>query len=306
MFTDIRHKNWIEKLPEAAQPYAYLVRADRPIGSWLLFWPGAWAIVLAAVYPEMTGGVLLTLLLFAIGAPVMRGAGCTINDLWDRDLDKQVERTAARPIASGQIPVKHAIIFLGVLFFIGLLILLQLTLPAVLLGFAAIPFVILYPLMKRFTFWPQAFLGLTFNFGALIGWAAIDVTIAYAAVIVYIAGFFWTLAYDTIYAFQDIEDDLTIGVKSTAILFQDDPKPIISFFYAMLIIMTGYALIEVGDAIWPVVTLIPAIWYVTGLVYQWNPDSQHNSLKTFKANKIVGAWIFFACLLTSILTSAFI
>lgn len=301
MFTDIRHKDWIKALPGPVQPYLYLMRADRPIGSWLLFWPGAWGIVLAAQYPDQLPLVLYTLLLFAIGAPIMRGAGCTINDLWDRNLDRHVERTATRPIASGQIPVRYAMVFLAGLLLIGLYILTRLSPTAVLLGLACIPLIVLYPLMKRYTFWPQAFLGLTFNFGALIGWAAIDVTVSQIAVALYLGGVFWTIGYDTIYAFQDIEDDLTIGIKSTALLFQDRPLPMLSFFYMAAMTLIGYALILAAGTFLAIVFLLPAIWYSARLLYVWNPDSQENSLAVFKNNKILGGLIFLACLLTGVI-----
>ena len=301
MFTDIRHKGWIKALPDPVQPYLYLMRADRPIGAWLLFWPGAWAIVLAAEYPDQLSLLLYTLVLFALGAPIMRGAGCTINDLWDRDLDRHVERTARRPIASGRIPVRNALVFLGVLLLIGLYILTQLSPTAVLLGLACVPLIILYPLMKRFTYWPQLFLGLTFNFGALIGWAAIDVTISQIAVILYIGGVFWTIGFDTIYAFQDIEDDLSIGIKSTAILFQDQPLPTLSFFYMAAMTLIGYALVLASGSFWTLLFLLPAIWYAARLLYVWNPASQENSLAVFKNNKILGGLVFLACLLTGVM-----
>lgn len=301
MFTDIRQKGWIKALPEKAQPYAYLMRLDRPIGNWLLFWPGAFAIVLAAEFPEMVDTALTTLLLFAIGAPVMRAAGCTINDLWDRELDKGVERTAGRPIAAGDITPKQALYLLGGLLFLGLIILMQLPLTAVLLGFAALPLVILYPLMKRYTFWPQAFLGLTFNFAVLIGWAAIDITLPMEAFLLFLAGLFWTMGYDTIYAFQDIEDDLTIGVKSTAILFQDNPKPVIWIFYGAFAVLLGLVqVLSSGSAAAPL-SLIPAIWYGGSLIYNWNPDSQINSLETFKANRWVGLLVFAGCVITALI-----
>lgn len=301
MFTDIRHKNWIKALPEKAQPFAYLMRLDRPIGSWLLFWPGAFAIILAAEFPEMFDTALYTLFLFAIGAPIMRAAGCIINDLWDKDLDKSVERTAQRPIAAGDITPKQAMYLLGGLTLVGFIILMQLPLTSVLLGFAALPLIVLYPLMKRYTFWPQAFLGLTFNFAVLIGWAAIEITLPVEALILFLAGLFWTIGYDTIYAFQDIEDDLSIGVKSTAILFQDNPKPIIWLFYGAFVVLLGIVVVMSSGSMAAPLALIPAVWYGGSLIYNWNPASQNNSLKTFKSNRILGFLVFLGCVITALI-----
>lgn len=300
-FTDIRRKGWIESLPSFLRPYAYLMRLDRSIGSWLLFWPGAWAIVLAGEYPEMTANIVFILMLFAIGAPIMRGAGCTINDYWDREIDKLVGRTADRPIAAGHISPKAALIFLGGLLVLGLFILCQLPITSVLLGMACVPLIVFYPLVKRYTFWPQLFLGLTFNFGALIGWAAVDITVSQIAVILYLAAIFWTLGYDTIYAFQDIEDDLTIGVKSTAILFRDNPLPVICLFYMGCVTLVGYALYLASASLWSFVALMPAGIYALSMIYAWNPGAPESSLLTFKRNKIFGAWVFLACLVTGLL-----
>ena len=288
MFTDIKTPHLIAKLPEKIRPYAYLMRADRPIGSWLLFWPGVWAIFLAADFPAQSLGVLTTLILFAGRAPIMSGAVCTINDLWDRKLDREVERTAGRPLASGDISPRAAMIFLGALLAIGLIILLQLPWLAVGLGVLVLPLIAVYPYMKRLTFWPQAFLGLTFNFGALIGWAAMDNTLSAPALFLYGAGIFWTLFYDTVYAFQDIEDDLKLGLKSTAILFRKRPKQAVTVFYLISagLLCTSFVMTE--SSLWALIPLVPAIWYGFRMIYCWNPGSQHNSLQTFKANKYFG------------------
>lgn len=301
MFTDIK-KSWIEKLPSPARPYAYLMRLDRPIGSWLLFWPGIWAILLAAQFPEMSLTALQTIILFAIGAPIMRAAGCIVNDLWDRKLDQKVERTATRPLASGKISPRAAIINLGVLLTLGFAILLQLPLTSVLLGIAVLPFIAIYPLMKRLTYWPQAFLGITFNFGVLIGWAAMDITLPPEALILYLGGVFWTLAYDTIYGFQDIEDDLKIGVKSTSILFKDSPLfPVSLFYFASLTLVVIVAATQ-AQSYWAVIFFIPAFIHISRLIYAWNPQSQSNSLDSFKANKWTGFWLALGCLCTTLVS----
>ena len=199
--------------PRFARPFVALARLDQPVGVWLLLWPCLWAIGLASDgLPDI--GLLA---LFTAGAFVMRAAGCTLNDIFDRDFDARVERTRRRPLPSGAIGVKGAVAFMAVLLGAGLAILLQLNLFAILLGAGSLLLVVLYPLMKRITYWPQAFLGLTFNYGALLGWAAVEGGIGWPAGLLYAGGIAWTLGYDTIYAHQDKEDDLLIGVKSSAI-----------------------------------------------------------------------------------------
>jgi len=228
--TDIIQTGWVGKMPQSVQPYLYLMRLDRPIGTWLLLLPAWWAI-------GMNGASLYLMALFAVGALVMRGAGCVVNDLWDRDLDGQVERTSTRPIPSGDVSIRQALAFLCCLLSIGFVILLQLNTVSIILGGVSLIFVGLYPLMKRITWWPQAFLGLTFNFGALMGWAAATGDVPWQAWVLYAAGFFWTIGYDTIYALQDRADDALIGIKSTARLFVDkwqvNPAIPCATFYAI-------------------------------------------------------------------------
>jgi 4-hydroxybenzoate polyprenyltransferase len=206
-----RERGWVERLPERLRPYAVLARWDRPIGSWLLLLPGWWALALAPGGPDF--GLVA---LFAIGAVAMRGAGCVINDLIDRDLDARVERTRHRPLASGQLSVAQALGFLALQLLVGLLVLIPLNRFAIAVALASVPLIVIYPLMKRITWWPQAFLGITFNWGALTGWAAATGALAAPALLLYAAGFFWTLGYDTIYAHQDKADDALIGVRSSA------------------------------------------------------------------------------------------
>jgi 4-hydroxybenzoate polyprenyltransferase len=206
-----RERGWIEHLPERLRPYAVLARWDRPIGSWLLLLPGWWALALAPGGPD-----LRLVALFALGAVAMRGAGCVINDLIDRDLDARVERTRQRPLASGRLGVSQALAFLALQSLVGALVLLAFKRFAIVLALASLPLIVIYPLMKRITWWPQAFLGITFNWGALVGWAAATGELAAPALLLYAAGFFWTLGYDTIYAHQDKTDDALIGIRSTA------------------------------------------------------------------------------------------
>ncbi len=295
MFTDIVKTRLIESLPENMRAYAYLMRLDRPIGYWLLFWPGAWAIMLAGAITSASAITLVYYLtLFLIGSIVMRGAGCVINDLWDKDLDKHVERTANRPIASGQISKKQAFVFLGGLLLIGLIILLQLNITTIVTGLASVPFVILYPYMKRMTYWPQLFLGVTFSFGALIGWTAVTGEVGWPALLLYAAAIFWTLGYDTVYAYQDIEDDRKVGIKSTALVFGDNPKPFVSVFYAIAFCLILTALFWTTQNMMVKVLLIPTAIQMFWQIRFWKPGDQASSLTTFKSNHLAGFLVFVA------------
>ena len=224
--------NWVQRAPKPAQPYLRLMRADRPIGTWLLYLPCLWGLGFGAINgAHPIGLIALYAGLFAIGAYAMRGAGCAYNDIVDRGFDGQVARTALRPIPAGEISVKQAWAFLGFLCLVGLLVVLQLNPFTIALSFASLGLVAAYPFMKRITYWPQAWLGLTFNWGALVGFAALTGGLNAGAIAVYVAGFFWTLGYDTIYAHQDKEDDALIGVKSTALRFGERTKPWLVAFY---------------------------------------------------------------------------
>ena len=222
-------------MPPRLRPFVALARLDHPIGVWLLLWPCLWAIALASDgLPDI--GLLA---LFTAGAFVMRAAGCTLNDIFDRDFDARVERTRSRPLPSGAIGVRGAVAFMAVLLGAGLAILLQLNLFAILLGAGSLLLVVVYPLMKRITYWPQAFLGLTFNYGALLGWAAVAGGIGWPAGLLYAGGIAWTLGYDTIYAHQDKEDDLLVGVKSSALALGPRTRPFLIAFYVVAV--AGFA-----------------------------------------------------------------
>lgn len=237
---DIARDGWVDRLlPAALRPYARLARLDRPIGTWLLLFPGWWAIVLATPPDQELDWKLLAL--FAIGALVMRGAGCTINDIVDRDFDAQVARTRTRPIPAGEVSVRQALVFLALQGLIGLGILLQLTSTAILLGVGVLGLVVAYPFMKRITWWPQLFLGLTFNWGAVLGWAAVVDGVPAAALLLYAGGIAWTLGYDTIYAHQDKEDDVLIGVKSSALALGTRTRPWLFVFYAAAVALFAAA-----------------------------------------------------------------
>jgi 4-hydroxybenzoate polyprenyltransferase len=275
-------------LPQRLRPFAVLARLDKPIGTWLLLWPGLWSVALA------TDGLpdIRLLALFAAGALVMRSAGCVYNDIVDRDFDARVERTRDRPIAAGVISVKTALVFLTLLLAIGLAILLQLNGFAILLGIASLVLVFTYPFMKRITYWPQAFLGLTFNWGALLGWAAVEGGLSWPAGLLYAGGIAWTLGYDTIYAHQDKEDDALIGVKSSALALGDKTKPWLWIFYSLT--LAGFAAAgALSHIAWPFYAGLGAaallfIWQATTLKTANGVDC----LAKFKLNFWVGVVIF--------------
>jgi len=294
--SDIRSDHWSLRLaPAAARPYLRLIRFDRPIGTWLLLFPCWWSLALAAAadgrWPDWR-----LMLLFAVGALVMRGAGCTANDLADRDYDAKVARTAMRPIPSGQISPRQALAFLALELLAGLLVLVQLNGFAILLGVAALPLVFAYPFMKRFTYWPQAWLGLTFNWGALLGWAAATGGLAWPPVLLYGAGILWTLGYDTIYAHQDKEDDALIGVKSSALRLGERTRPWLAGFYAGAAALLAAAGLAAGLG-WPFLLAVALVaghfaWQLAGL----DTEDPADCLMRFKSNRFVG-WIVLAGLL---------
>jgi 4-hydroxybenzoate polyprenyltransferase len=288
-YTDIKREGWVRHLPPKLGDYALLMRLDRPVGWWLLLLPGWWGIALGAGgLMSMTSRDWSIVFLFLIGAILMRGAGCIVNDLWDRELDQKVERTRTRPLASGRIKVREAAFLLLALLLSSLLILLQMPMATIALGVISLLPVILYPLMKRITWWPQAFLGITFNVGALMGFSAATGYIGAAALLLYAAGFFWTMGYDTIYAYQDKADDELAGIKSTARLFGDHPKKWLAAFYSLTISLFVVALMMTGAGLLPIILLsIPAAHFVWQ-VATFNPFDQHNALKRFKSNRIAG------------------
>ncbi len=224
-YTDIKTDTWLDRtLPPALMPYAQLMRLDRPIGTWLLLIPCWWGVTLAC--PKIPN--IWFMVLFALGAVVMRGAGCVVNDIYDRNLDKQVERTRTRPLASGEVQLWQALVFLVLLLVIGFGILLLFNHFTMGLGVSSLLLVFTYPAMKRISWWPQLFLGFTFNWGALMGWSAVTNNLSISVILLYIAGVFWTLGYDTIYAYQDRNDDERVGVKSTARFLGDSPMPMVT------------------------------------------------------------------------------
>ncbi|MCA3420161.1 MAG: 4-hydroxybenzoate octaprenyltransferase [Roseomonas sp.] len=292
--TDIRTSGWVARLPQAWRPYALLMRLDRPIGSWLLFLPGLWAFAMVA--PDWRQGLWLTAL-FGLGAVLMRGAGCVVNDLWDRDLDRQVERTAGRPLASGALRARHALVFLALVLAAALLILLQLNRTAQVLGVASLIPVVLYPLAKRVTDWPQAVLGVIFSWAAPMGYAAVTGGLDAAAFALWAAGFFWILGYDTIYAHQDREDDALVGIRSSALRLGEKTRPFLILCYGLtmaLLVLAGWL---AGLAPWYLLGLALPGAMLARQVIRLDIADPALCLRLFKANRDVGLAIAAAFLL---------
>ena len=291
MFTDIEKGGWIEQMPSAVRPYLYLSRLDRPVGVWLLLLPGVWSIGLSS---GLSG--VAAICLFVVGATVMRAAGCVINDMWDRDLDAQVERTRARPLASGVLGLKQAALFLFALLLCGLIVLLQFNWLTIMLGFCSLPLVIAYPFMKRITYWPQLFLGFTFNFGALMGWSAMSGALSYSAVLLYFGGILWTIGYDTIYAHQDKEDDVLIGVRSTALKFGEKSRVFVGGLYAGCALSFASALYLYSlSVVLFFISLAVMIFALFWQMMRWDMDDQQSSLKAFKSNRDFGLILVVLC-----------
>ena len=295
--TDAVTAHWFAALPPRLQPWARLMRLDRPIGTWLLFWPCVFGLILGSIADERNftdWRDFYYVILLGVGAVVMRGAGCAFNDIIDRDFDAQVARTRGRPIPSGAIKVRDASIFTAALSLIGLIILLQFNWLAVGLGAGSLLLVGAYPFMKRITFWPQAWLGLTFNWGALLAFAAETGRIDLADLYLYAGLFFWTLGYDTIYAHQDKEDDALIGVKSTALLLGGQSRKWILRFYAIaftFILAAGFA----DHAGWAFgFVMLAAGAHLLWQVKRLDIDNDDNCLMLFRSNRITGALIALA------------
>lgn len=276
-------------LADTVRAYGRLARLHRPTGFLLLMWPCWWAVALA--WPDDATGVRL-LALFFVGAVTMRAAGCVWNDIVDRDIDSRVARTRDRPIASGRISIPAGAVFMGALAFVGLAVLLQLRPAAIAVGLASVVLIVPYPFMKRVTWWPQVWLGLAFNWGALVGWAAATGRIEWPAAALYAAGIAWTIGYDTIYAHQDRSDDALIGVKSSARLLGDRTRPVLGLFYALTVIGTGTAA-GLAGASWPAWAGIAA----AAPVLAWQAvtldiDDPENCAVRFRANNIFAALVF--------------
>jgi 4-hydroxybenzoate polyprenyltransferase len=289
--------NWVDvAAPGWARPYLRLSRADRPIGSWLLLLPCWWSSALAAIKAGVPIPDLRHIVLFAVGAAAMRGAGCTWNDLVDRDLDAMVERTRSRPIPSGQVSVRTAAGWLVAQALVGLAMLAQLNGFAVAVGIASLAIVAVYPFMKRFTWWPQVGLGLAFSWGALMGWAAAFGRLDDPALLLYAGSIAWVIGYDTIYAHQDRDDDALIGIKSTALLFAERTKPAIAAFYAAAVVLIGAAGYRAGGGAIFAIGLAAFAAHLAWQVYKLDIASPANCLMVFRSNRDAG-FILFAGLL---------
>jgi 4-hydroxybenzoate polyprenyltransferase len=292
---------WVDRLPPRAATYARLARFDRPAGIWLLFWPclmGAFLAPPAGWWPSWP--------LFLVGAVAMRAAGCVYNDIVDRNLDRQVARTAARPLASGAISVRDAWIFLVTLAFVGLGVLLALPRQAQLVALASLALVAAYPFMKRLTWWPQAWLGLTFNWGVPVGWAAADPAARAdmpVMLLVYAATVCWTLGYDTLYAAQDAEDDALAGVKSSARALGRRLKPAVAGFYTATILLLAAAMMQWTEAPLLLLALAPAALHFAWQVKRFDPADTATALAAFRSNQVTGL-LLLAPLLLAALTRA--
>ncbi len=288
--SDIDRGDWVECwLPPRARPYARLARLDRPIGTWLLLFPAWWGIALASRrWPDPA-----LLALFALGAIVMRGAGCTLNDIADRRYDVRVARTRLRPLPSGAVTVRQAVMFLGLQLAVGAAVLLSLNRTSILLGIAVLGLIGSYPFMKRVTYWPQLFLGLNFNWGALIGWTAVAGALGRPALLLYLGGIFWTVGYDTIYAHQDKEDDALIGVKSSALALGQRTRPWLFVFYAAAILLWGLAGFAAGLGALFWVGLAAATLQLSWQATRVDIDRPADCLAKFRSNRAVG-WLMLA------------
>jgi 4-hydroxybenzoate polyprenyltransferase len=284
--------NWVDGVaPAWARPYLRLARLDRPIGSWLLLMPCWWSAALAAVHARSQVNVWY-LLLFFIGAFAMRGAGCTWNDIVDRDLDAQVERTRSRPIPSGQVTVASAAAFLVLQALVGLAVLLQFNRFTVYVGFASLAVVAIYPFMKRITYWPQIVLGLAFSWGALMGWPATFARLDLPALLLYAGAISWVIGYDTIYAHQDREDDALIGIKSTALLFRERTKPMLALFYALAVALIALAGWSAGAGLVFSFGLLAFAAHLAWQIARLDVDDPINCLVVFKSNRDAGLILF--------------
>jgi len=290
--------NWVDTLaPAWSRPYLRLARLDRPIGSWLLLLPCWWSSALAAIAAHAAAPRLSHIVLFFIGAFAMRGAGCTWNDIVDRDLDASVERTRSRPIPSGQVSAAMAALFLVLQLLLGLAVLISFNGFTVWLGIASLAIVAVYPFMKRVTYWPQIVLGLAFSWGALMGWAATFGRLELPALLLYAGSISWVIGYDTIYAHQDREDDALIGIKSTALLFGPRTKPMLALFYGVALILIGAAGFTAGAGVVFALGLVLFAGHLAWQIVRLDIGDPDNCLAVFKSDRDAGLILFAALLL---------
>ena len=296
---DSERRGLIGALPAAWRPYASLIRLDRPIGAWLLFWPGAWSVALAGMGERapvtlgMSGWALIAWL--ALGAWAMRSAGCVYNDIVDRDLDRKVERTRLRPLASGRVSLKGAWALLVAMSLLGLVVLLQLQRTAQIVALLSLALVAAYPFMKRITWWPQAWLGLVFSWAALVGWPAVDGRMDLAAFLLWGGAVFWVIGYDTIYALQDKEDDALVGVKSSALALGRHARVGITICYAVALAFWVAAIREVRLEWYAPLALLPMAIHLLWQAATLRVDDGADALARFRSNRFAGLLMFAAC-----------
>ena len=294
--------NWVDTLaPAWSRPYLRLARLDRPIGSWLLLLPCWWSSALAAIAANAAAPRLSHIVLFFIGAFAMRGAGCTWNDIVDRDLDASVERTRSRPIPSGQVSAAMAALFLVLQLLLGLAVLISFNGFTVWLGIASLAIVAVYPFMKRVTYWPQIVLGLAFSWGALMGWAATFGRLELPALLLYAGSISWVIGYDTIYAHQDREDDALIGIKSTALLFGPRTKPMLALFYGVALILIGAAGFTAGAGVVFALGLALFAGHLAWQIVRLDIGDPDNCLAVFKSDRDAGLILFAGLLADAVL-----
>jgi len=298
-------QNWVDLYaPRGLAPFMRLARLDRPVGTWLLLWPAWWAIAFAMPLQGRYLPNLALMALFGLGAVAMRGAGCTYNDIVDRDFDAQVARTRSRPLPSGAVSLRGAWVFLVLQCLVGLAILLSLNSLTILLGVLSLAPIALYPFMKRVTYWPQAMLGIAFNWSALMGWSAVAGAVSWPMVTLYLACIFWTLGYDTIYGHQDKEDDALLGLKSTALKFGDKTRPWLYGFYSLTLVGLAAvgAMMQIGWVYY--IGLSFAAWQLYRQAYRVDFDDPAHCLAVFRSNRDFG-FLVFASILAGTLGSHF-
>ena len=292
---DSERRGLIGALPPRLRPYASLMRLDRPIGVWLLYWPCAWSVALAGV-----GGRWDLFLWLALGALALRSAGCVYNDIIDRDLDRRVERTRLRPLANGRVSVRSAGLLIGLLCLVGLVVLFELKATAAIVALLSVAPVALYPFMKRITWWPQAWLGLVFSWGALVGWPAVTGSLGWAPFLLWFGSIAWVIGYDTLYAIQDIEGDALVGVKSSARRLGDRAPAGIAIFYALAVLLWGGAIWLVRPDWIALLTVAPAALHLANQALRADPRDGALALRLFRSNRTCGFLVFLAMLVVGL------
>jgi 4-hydroxybenzoate polyprenyltransferase len=292
---DSERRGFIGALPPRLRPYASLMRLDRPIGSWLLYWPCAWSLALAGV-----GGRWDLFLWLGLGAWAMRSAGCVYNDIVDRELDKRVERTRLRPLASGRVSLKSAWVLIGLLCLIGLVVLLQVNPTAAIVALMSIAPVAAYPFMKRITWWPQAWLGIVFSWGALVGWPAVTGSLSWTPFLLWFGSIAWVIGYDTLYAIQDMEDDALVGVKSSARRLGDKAPAGIAIFYLIALLLWGSAIWTVRPDWLALLALLPAALHLANQALRADPADGELALRLFRSNRSCGLLVGLAMLVVGL------